>query len=211
MSLGHHAASGPDELLFAAELAEMQRRHPGLAVSMALSRPAPGWFGYRGRLSRRQTDHGCPGSRSSGCVCVRAARVHGRRAADPLRRRGRARRLSIRRATARRPAPTPTAPEIAGGPTHALRIGNRLVELGASETILQGALRQGIVIPCGCGQGLCGTCRIKGVSGAFDMRHQGGLSPQDEQDGYLLACSTRLTGPAEVALFRCNDQPAQTG
>jgi ferredoxin len=47
---------------------------------------------------------------------------------------------------------------------------------------------------------MCGTCRITRVSGAVDMHHQGGLSPEEERSGYILACSTRLLSDAEVRL-----------
>jgi ferredoxin len=70
----------------------------------------------------------------------------------------------------------------------------------ADETILQAALRQGVIIPCGCGQGMCGTCRVTKVRGEIMMNHQGGLAPEEEQSGYILACSTKLLSDAEIRL-----------
>ncbi|MFY0104241.1 hypothetical protein ABTP95_20660, partial [Acinetobacter baumannii] len=48
-----HAARDEGELVFAHELTALQRQLPKLSVSIVLSRPGPGWFGYRGRLGRR--------------------------------------------------------------------------------------------------------------------------------------------------------------
>ncbi|WP_431310681.1 2Fe-2S iron-sulfur cluster-binding protein [Labrys miyagiensis] len=57
-----------------------------------------------------------------------------------------------------------------------------------------------MIIPCGCGQGQCGTCRVEKVSGEIDLRHDGGLSPQEEAAGYILACSSRLRSDREIKL-----------
>ena len=48
-----HAARTPADILFARELAEIQASMPRLTVAMLVSRPAPGWFGFSGRLNRR--------------------------------------------------------------------------------------------------------------------------------------------------------------
>ena len=48
-----HAARSREEILFAGALEDLQHRLPNLAVSVSLSRPAPGWFGFRERLTRR--------------------------------------------------------------------------------------------------------------------------------------------------------------
>ncbi len=81
-----------------------------------------------------------------------------------------------------------------------LLIGNRQLGVQAGETVLQAALRQGVIIPCGCGQGICGTCRVERISGDIDLRHDGGLSPDEEKAGYILACSSRLRSDCEIRI-----------
>ena len=61
----------------------------------------------------------------------------------------------------------------------------------ASETILQAAGRCNVVIPCGCGGGMCGTCRLRLRTGSVRTRHAGGLSADEEAAGWILACSSR--------------------
>ena len=83
-----------------------------------------------------------------------------------------------------------------------VRYGARSFGVRPGETVLEAASRQTVVIPCGCASGICGTCITRVVEGRVEMRHQGGISPEEEDAGYILACSARprtdlvLTPPA---------------
>jgi ferredoxin len=72
-----------------------------------------------------------------------------------------------------------------------ITLGDKHFTARVGETILMAASRQQVVIPCGCASGICGTCKLRKRSGVIDMRHQGGLSMQDEAKGLILACSSR--------------------
>lgn len=56
------------------------------------------------------------------------------------------------------------------------------------ESLLEVALRMGVRIPNSCRQGICGTCRVRKVSGDADMNHEGGISDEEVADGDILAC-----------------------
>ena len=71
-------------------------------------------------------------------------------------------------------------------------------ELGAHS--LQASLRHGVIIPCGCGEGMCGTCMVKLVSGQVAMAANGGITPEEQAQGYILACSSRALSDIAVAL-----------
>ena len=59
----------------------------------------------------------------------------------------------------------------------------------ASNTHLLGAMRQaGLHIPSSCGEGLCGTCKTKLVSGQVDMQHSGGIRQREIDAGFFLPC-----------------------
>jgi ferredoxin-NADP reductase len=200
----HHSASAADEVLFARELAELQARHSGLAVTMLLSRPAAGWFGYRGRISRRLLATAVPDIARRDVFCCGPAGfmdavklIHAAEGGRPD---------AFHSETFGALPASSVEAETAGlelaGPCYSLTIGGRSIEVTASETILQAALRNSIIIPCGCGQGMCGTCIVKGTQGDFDMTHQGGISVEEEAAGYLLACSTRLHGNAAVEILQ---------
>lgn len=67
-----------------------------------------------------------------------------------------------------------------------------------TDTILQVARNSGIVIPSGCTFGVCGTCKIKKTSGQVHMVHNGGISDDDIEAGYVLACCSHPIGAVEV-------------
>lgn len=187
-----HAARTAADILFAADLARLQAAMPRLSVAVALSRPAPGWFGYRGRVTRRLLAAAVPdlGRRASFCCgpqgfmnevrLIHAA--EGGSAAD----------FHVERFGA---APTSEArtPEECAPSAEARRVwmGGRTFTVEPGESLLEAATRQVVVIPCGCASGLCGTCRIRLLEGEVSMQHQGGLAPEEEAEGFILACSAR--------------------
>jgi ferredoxin len=198
-----HAARLPDEILFAAELARLQEIMPNLTVSIAVSRPRPGWFGLRGRPTRRlmsvavadlaARDVFCcgPSAFMAEARLIHAAEGGGREtfhmeAFGPA--------APITAAADDDPVPAPD------NGTFELLCDGRAVTVKNHETILQACLRQGLVIPCGCGQGLCGTCRVRRLSGTVVMNHHGGLDPEEERAGFILACSSRLASDARISL-----------
>jgi ferredoxin-NADP reductase len=198
-----HAARSPDEILFAAELTRLQEAMPCLAVSITVSRVAAGWFGLRGRLSRRLMSVAVPDLARRDVFCCgpaafmdEAKLIH---AAE-----GGHKDAFHTEAFGPIAAPSPPSPAVGdpddGAESYELRVGDRVLQVRGDETVLQACLRQGVIIPCGCGQGLCGTCRVTKVNGNLEMHHQGGLAAEEEQSGYILACSTRLRSAAEIRL-----------
>jgi ferredoxin-NADP reductase len=194
-----HAARDASELVFGPELAELQRQLPKLTVSVALTRPAPGWFGYRGRLGRRLVSVAVPdfGRRRVFCCgpdgFMQTARlIH---AAEG----GLATDFHIEHFAT---PPAPPVASVAPGdlPAATVTLGARSFPVAAHETILEAANRRQIVIPCGCASGICGTCRVRRISGEVEMQHNGGLSAEDEAAGYILACSSRPRTDITIAL-----------
>jgi ferredoxin len=69
-----------------------------------------------------------------------------------------------------------------------------------TETVLVAAKAAGLNIPNGCNFGVCGTCRIEKLSGEVHMVHNGGISQDDIDAGYILACCSTPIGRIEVAV-----------
>jgi CDP-4-dehydro-6-deoxyglucose reductase, E3 len=65
--------------------------------------------------------------------------------------------------------------------------------LSADEYILQSALKQNIVLPYGCKDGACGSCKARVVSGSVEQGpHSSGALRQEEKDkGYALLCCAK--------------------
>lgn len=67
-----------------------------------------------------------------------------------------------------------------------------------TDTVLSVARGAGIVIPSGCTFGVCGTCKVKKTSGDVHMVHNGGISEDDIEEGYILACCSKPIGAVEL-------------
>lgn len=66
------------------------------------------------------------------------------------------------------------------------------------QTVLQTARAAGVRIPAACEFGLCGTCKVKKVSGSVEMSHNGGILDHEIDDGFILACCSRPLGAVEI-------------
>lgn len=67
-----------------------------------------------------------------------------------------------------------------------------------TDTVLAVARSAGIVIASGCTFGVCGTCKIRKISGEVHMVHNGGISEDDITAGYILACCSKPIGAVAV-------------
>ena len=56
------------------------------------------------------------------------------------------------------------------------------------ETLHTAAANLGMHIPKACGMGICGTCKVKKLSGDVEMNHNGGITDEDVAAGYVLSC-----------------------
>ncbi len=66
------------------------------------------------------------------------------------------------------------------------------VRIAATETLLQGALRQGIAFPHNCRAGGCGKCKCRLLEGKVkELTDKSYLLSVDElRDNYILACQS---------------------
>ncbi|MCR9109339.1 hybrid-cluster NAD(P)-dependent oxidoreductase [Marivita sp. XM-24bin2] len=67
-----------------------------------------------------------------------------------------------------------------------------------TDTVLVVARGSGIVIPSGCTFGVCGTCKVRKTAGEVHMVHNGGISEDDIDSGYILACCSKPIGAVEI-------------
>ncbi|MGB0904163.1 MAG: flavin reductase family protein, partial [Mangrovicoccus sp.] len=63
-----------------------------------------------------------------------------------------------------------------------------------TETVLAAARSAGVAIASGCNFGVCGTCKIKKISGDVHMVHNGGITEDEIEEGYILACCSQPMG-----------------
>lgn len=67
-----------------------------------------------------------------------------------------------------------------------------------TDTLLAVARASGLVIPSGCTFGVCGTCKVRKLSGQVHMVHSGGISDDDIEEGYVLACCSKPLGEVSI-------------
>jgi ferredoxin len=70
----------------------------------------------------------------------------------------------------------------------------KVCQLSAECTPLDAAEKNGVQIPYGCRQGLCGTCATRVLSGTVQMDVEAGLTPEQTIAGYVLPCVGRAEG-----------------
>lgn len=68
------------------------------------------------------------------------------------------------------------------------------------DTVLAVAKTTGLNIPSGCTFGVCGTCKVRKRSGDVHMVHNGGISDEDIEAGYILSCCSHPLGRIEIEL-----------
>ena len=80
--------------------------------------------------------------------------------------------------------------------THQVTIRNTGHQFAAQdgESILQAALNAGLVLPYGCRDGACGSCKGKLIEGRIDYGHysEKALPGAEREQGFALFCQAKL-------------------
>ncbi|GLY30859.1 2Fe-2S iron-sulfur cluster-binding protein [Kineosporia sp. NBRC 101731] len=180
-------------IIFAGELARLQREHPGrLVVTHQLTGPEPTWTGRTGRITGASltgwlaTVHPSPEARYY--LCGPDTLMNGAR--EVLREHqildDRIRLESYRSA----------APPDPSGTAHRMNVTDGGAEIGAGtvpagQTLLEAGLAAGLPMPYSCTVGNCGECVVKLLSGRVTMSEPHCLPVGQEAEGYVLTCVGR--------------------
>ena len=68
----------------------------------------------------------------------------------------------------------------------------QLIPIAADQSIVSGLRAAGVEIPTSCESGLCGTCKVRYLSG--DVDHQDFILDEAEHAEYLTTCVSRAHG-----------------
>jgi ferredoxin-NADP reductase len=199
-----------EDLLFGAELNKIAAQMPNLSLYDVVTSPRAGevWRGYRGRPDRAMMRALVPDAAQRVVFCcgptgfmehIRMVLAAQGVAADRF----------LTESFGGLAAPPPQSasvdgdiePSISGSTPRTVAVSYRgqVFDLSPDGPLSAALAAKGQRIPTGCGQGQCGTCRLKLVEGDVEMHHQGGLSPREVQEGYILACCSRPKGPLRLA------------
>lgn len=192
-----HAARTPADLVFRAELEYRARVTPNLRVVFLPERnDGSGYVGVLGRISDALLQVAVPDLSARTVMCCGPAPFMN----------------ALRQICAARGVPTDryTEESFGGAPVEALSatppaVGaegaatfkvsfakqGKTLEVRADRTVLSAARAGGIKLPTSCGNGVCGTCKSKLVSGQVDMQHQGGIRQREVDAGFFLPCCSK--------------------
>lgn len=81
-----------------------------------------------------------------------------------------------------------------------LYIGDVNVELNSYQTVLEGIEKKGLPIIAACRSGVCGACKCKVIEGETESSSEMTLTPTEIEQGYILACSTKLKSNVQLSL-----------
>jgi ferredoxin len=70
------------------------------------------------------------------------------------------------------------------------------IRVAPGETV-HAAAKLGL-IPKACGMGICGTCKVLKLGGEVEMEHNGGITEEDEAEGYILSCCSVPKGDVRI-------------
>ncbi len=201
-----HAARSPSEIIFRRRLEQFADRVPGLQLRFTVEEndPFTAWTGYLGRLNQIMLGLMAPDYLEREVFCcgpepfmqsVRDMLVslgfdmdhyHQESFGAPI------------RTEADAPVIDDTAPEEGARAQIVFAASGVTAPCAETDTVLAVAKRSGLNIPSGCTFGLCGTCKIRKLSGEVHMVHNGGISDEDIGEGYILACCSHPLGRIEV-------------
>ncbi|WP_374632556.1 2Fe-2S iron-sulfur cluster-binding protein [Paracoccus sp. (in: a-proteobacteria)] len=201
-----NAARTPSDIIFRQRLEGMADRVPGLQLRFSVEEPDPfrTWHGYRGRLNQIMLGLMAPDYLEREVFCcgpepfmqaVRdmlvalgfdMERYHQESFGAPIRNEAEA------------PVIDDVIPDEATGAQITFEASGVTAKCQETDTVLAVAKANGLNIPSGCTFGLCGTCKIRKTSGEVHMVHNGGISDEDIEDGYILACCSHPIGAVAV-------------
>lgn len=192
-----HAARTPADLVFRAELEYHARVTPNLRVVFLPERDdQSGYVGVLGRISDALLQVAVPDLAARTVMCCGPAPFM-----NAVRQICAARGVPAERyieesfgGAPAEAAPAATAPNAAGGvATFQVSFAKqgKTLDVRADQTVLSAARAGGIKLPTSCGNGVCGTCKSKLVSGQVDMKHEGGIRQREVDAGFFLPCCSK--------------------
>lgn len=201
-----HAACRPSDIIFRKLLEQYVDRYPDLQLHFTVEEPDSfgAWPGYRGRLSQIMLGLMAPDYLEREVFCcgpepfMQAVRdmliglgfdmdhYHQESFGAPI------------RVEADAPVIDDVVPDDDTGAEITFAASGVTAPCAQTDTVLAVARQAGLNIPSGCTFGLCGTCKVRKISGEVHMVHNGGISDEDIEDGYILACCSHPMGKLAV-------------
>jgi glycine betaine catabolism B len=187
------------DIIFENELVRLSRSLPNFKYEVCLSRPDPTWKGRSGRLteefvSEKVTDLD---SHTFFLCGPKGFMDNARQILSTL---GINHDRILQESFGESKSPTEPSPlEARPGETVVFMQSGKVCQVSDGNTLLDLAEKNGVQIPYGCRQGLCGTCATRVLSGTVQMDVEAGLTAEQKTAGYVLPCVSRAEGTVVLA------------
>jgi ferredoxin-NADP reductase len=188
-----------EDIIFENELVGLSRSLPNFKYEVCLSRPDPTWKGRSGHLteafvSEKVSDLGS----HTFFVCGPKGFMNNVR--QILATLGVNQDQILQESFGESKRPTEPSP-LEGRPieTVVFMQSGKVCQVPDGNTLLDLAEKNGVQIPYGCRQGLCGTCATRVLSGNVQMDVEAGLTAEQKNAGYVLPCVSRAEGTVVLA------------
>lgn len=195
-----HSARTPRDIVFQRELEHMAARVDNFKLHLVCEGYGHGesWAGYRGYLDLRMLELIAPDFREREVFCCGPTPYMA-----AVRRMLEANGYDMRRyhEEAFGPVPEEIREEVReqaadaaeeGAPAGQFEVTftetGKSVRIAPGQTVHAAAQQLGLRIPKACGMGICGTCKVLKTRGEVAMEHNGGITEEDEAEGYILSC-----------------------
>ncbi|MDX1736795.1 MAG: hybrid-cluster NAD(P)-dependent oxidoreductase [Alphaproteobacteria bacterium] len=196
----------PSDILFRKELEGMSARIPDMKVAFVCERPDEygAWTGFTGRLNQLMLELIAPDYMEREIFCC-GPEPYMQAVRDILNAAG----YDMERyheesftSPVETEADIPDHDDIIIDDSNKSRVTfaktGKEIEVTEGTTLLNAAKAAGIHIPNACQFGVCGTCKVKKISGDVHMVQNGGINDADVEAGYILACCSNPLGEVEI-------------
>lgn len=196
-----HFARSPEDMIFTSEMAHWTNTLPNLRIIPVITRDSQygGWVGPVGRLSTDLIRALVPDAAERTVYCCGpetfmqdAHKILTGLGVDDDR-------FHVESFSSEVVEPEYQA-DIHKGATHKIRFeqSDQSVVVDDGGTVLKAAKQSKVRIQTSCKKGVCGTCRVKLLSGTVQIDHKGGIKQREIDQGYILACCSRPTSDIVV-------------
>lgn len=207
-----NCARRPEEIIFRKELELLGTRMPGLSLGFLIQERSSreSWYGHIGRIDAVRLPLLAPDFREREVFCC--GPEHFMLAVSQMLETAGFDMAHYHQESFAAPAIEPIAAPFTESPQHATPLDEPAqvavpihfalsgidAECLPGQTVLQTARSSGVRISAACEFGLCGTCKVKKISGEVEMSHNGGILDHEIADGFILACCSKPLSPVEI-------------
>lgn len=201
-----NCARRPSEIIFRERLEHMASRVPGIDVKFVVEEPDPYsvWTGYQGQLNQLILSLVAPDYLEREVFCcgpepfMQAVRTALAGLGFDMEHYHQESFHAPAATEADRPPIDDVVPDEEARAEVRFALSGITKKCQETDTILATARYAGLTIPSGCTFGVCGTCKVRKLAGEVHMVHNGGITDDDIEAGFVLACCSHPIGTVEI-------------